>query len=65
MALWKRAGRYYVDFTAPDGSRVRHATGTTDRQKAKEYHGRLKAELWDQVRLKQKPRRSWDEAAVR
>lgn len=21
MALWKRAGRYYLDFTGPDGSR--------------------------------------------
>lgn len=65
MALWKRAGRYYVDFTGPDGSRVRHSTGTTDREKAKEYHDRLKAELWDQVRLKRKPQRSWDDAAVR
>lgn len=65
MALWKRAGIYTVDITAPDGSRIRRSTGTTDREKAKEYHDRLKAELWDLVRLKRKPQRSWDEAAVR
>ncbi|MGV7120457.1 tyrosine-type recombinase/integrase [Sphingopyxis sp. 550A] len=65
MALWKRAGIYNVDITAPDGSRIRRSAGTTDRAKAKEYHDRLKAELWDLARLKRKPLRSWDEAAVR
>ncbi len=65
MALWKRASRYYVEFTAPDGTRVRRSTGTSDRKKAEEYHDRLKAELWDRVRLKRKPPRTWDEAALR
>jgi len=36
-----------------------------DRKKAEEYHDKLKAELWDLVRLKRKPRRTWDEAALR
>ena len=65
MALWKRADIYYVKLTAPDGTRIRRSTGTTDRTKAEEYHDRLKAELWDLARLKRKPRRSWDEAALR
>lgn len=65
MALWKRAKIYFVDITAPDGSRIRHTTGTSDREKAKEYHDKLKAELWDLTRLKQKPKRTWDEAALR
>lgn len=65
MALWKRAGIYYVKLTAPDGTLLRHSTGTTDRKKAEEYHDRLKAELWDLARLKQKPKRTWDEAALR
>lgn len=65
MALWKRARTYYVDITGPDGGRIRRSTGTSDREKAKEYHDKLKAELWDLTRLKRKPRRSWDEAAVR
>lgn len=65
MALWKRAGIYYVKLTAPDGSFIRRSTGTRDPKKAEEYHDRLKAELWDLARLKRKPRRSWDEAALR
>lgn len=65
MALWKRAGTYQLDIAAPDGTRIRRSTGTTDREKAKEYHDRLKAELWDLKRLKRKPLRTWDEAALR
>jgi integrase len=65
MALWDRAGTYYVKLTAPDGTLIRRSTGTSDRKKAEEYHDRLKAELWDLARLKRKPRHSWDEAALR
>jgi integrase len=65
MALWKRAGIYYVKLTSPDGTLLRRSTGTTDRKKAEEYHDKLKAQLWDLARLKQKPKRTWDEAALR
>ncbi|PBN42050.1 site-specific integrase [Sphingobium sp. D43FB] len=65
MALYKRASTYYVKCTAPDGTTVRRSTGTSDRKKAQEYHDKLKAQLWDLARLKQKPKRTWDEAALR
>ena len=65
MALWNRAGTYYVKLTAPDGTLIRRSTGTSDRQKAEEYHDKLKAQLWDLARLKLKPKRTWDEAALR
>lgn len=65
MALWNRAGVYYVKLTAPDGTLLRRSTGTTDRKKAEEYHDKLKAQLWDLARLKLKPKRTWDEAALR
>jgi integrase len=65
MALWKRAGIYYVKLTAPDGTLIRRSVGTSDRKKAEEYHDKLKAELWDLARLKLKPKRTWDEAALR
>jgi excisionase family DNA binding protein len=58
MALYKRAGTYYLKLTAPDGTLLRRSTGTTDRQKALEYHDKLKARLWDLARLKQKPKRT-------
>jgi integrase len=65
MALWNRAGIFYVKLTAPDGTLIRRSTGTSDRKKAQEYHDKLKAELWDLARLKLKPKRTWDEAALR
>lgn len=65
MALWNRAGIYYIKLTAPDGTHIRRSTGTSDRLKAEEYHDKLKAELWDLARLKIKPKRTWDEAALR
>jgi integrase len=65
MALWKRAGIYYVKLSSPDGTLLRLSTGTSDRRKAEEYHDKLKAELWDLARLKKKPKRTWDEAALR
>ncbi len=65
MALWKRAGIYYVKLTSPDGTLLRRSLGTTDRKKAEEAHDRLKAQLWDLAHLKKKPKRTWDEAALR
>lgn len=65
MALWKRKHTYYIDIAAPDGSRIRRSSGTSDRRKAQEYHDRLKSELWDEARLNRKPKRTWDEAALR
>ena len=56
---------YYVKLTAPDGTLIRLSTETSDRKKAQEYHDRKKAELWDLARLKQKPKRTGDEAALR
>jgi integrase len=65
MALYRRAGIYYVKLTSPDGSLIRRSARTQDRRKAEEYHDRLKAELWDLAYLKRKPKRTWDEAALR
>jgi integrase len=65
MALWKRANTYYVKLTSPDGTLIRRSTGTTDKAKAQEYHDKLKAQLWDLAKLKQKPPRTWDEGALR
>jgi integrase len=65
MALYRRAGIYYIKLSSPDGSLIRRSTRTQDRRKAEEYHDRLKAELWDLAYLKKKPKRTWDEAALR
>lgn len=65
MALKKRGKTWWVDFTAPNGERIRRSTGTGDRKEAQEYHDRLKVELWRIHKLGEKPRRTWQEAVVR
>lgn len=65
MALYRRAGIYYIKLTSPDGSLIRRSARTQDRRKAQEYHDRLKGRLWDLAYLQKKPKRTWDEAALR
>lgn len=45
--------------------RIQQSAGTPDKAKAREYHDKLKASLWDQERLGIKPARTWNEAVVR
>lgn len=65
MSLYKRGNTWWVRFTAPNGERIRRSAGTEDKQLAQEYHDRLKVELWRIHRLGEKPRRTWQEVAVR
>ncbi len=65
MALRKRGKVWWVDFTAPSGERVRCSAQTEDRSQAQEFHDRLKADAWRVAKLGEKPRRTWDEAALK
>lgn len=65
MPIRKRGDLWHVDIVAPDGSRIRHSTGTTNKAAAQEYHDKLKHDLWQQARLGVKPDYLWEEAAVR
>jgi integrase len=68
MSLFKRNGSknwYYKIYPPGGGKEIYGSTGTTDRKKAKEFHDRLKTELWDQAKLGHKPRYTWNEAVVR
>ena len=65
MSIYLRGKTYWLRITTPDGQRVRKSTQTTDRRKAQEYHDKLKAELWRVYKLGEKPRRTWQEAALR
>lgn len=66
MSLYQRKDSPYwwVKLTH-HGRLIQHSTGTSDRQKAEEYHDKLKASLWDQARLGIKPSHTWNEAVVR
>ena len=65
MSLRKRGGIWWVDVVAPNGERIRRTTGTANKALAQEYHDRLKSELWRIAKLGEKPRRTWNDAAVR
>jgi integrase len=65
--LYKRSSskKWWVRFTGPDGSEIRHSTGTENRRQAQEYEDKLKASLWRQSRLKEQPRHTWQDAVLK
>jgi len=64
MALYKRNATWWVSFTH-NGQRVQRSTGTDNQVAAREYHDKLKAQLWNIAKLEQKPVYSWRDAVLR
>lgn len=64
MALYKRNKMYWIDINH-NGSRIQRSAGTNDKLAAQEFHDKVKAELWRQTKLGDKPERMWMDAAVR
>lgn len=65
MALYKRGNTWWVRFTTPRGERIRRSSGTDDREKAQEYHDRLKVQYWEVQKLGVRPEYYWEEAALK
>lgn len=65
MSLYKRGGVWWIRFTTPSGERVRCSARTSDKAEAQELHDSLRAEAWRVHKLGEKPRRTWDEAALK
>ncbi len=65
MSITKRGKTYWVDFTAPNGQRIRKSTGTEDKTLAQEYHDKLKVEYWRIQQLGEQPKYSWNDAVVK
>lgn len=65
MPIRLRGDVWHIDVAAPNGKRVRQSSGTNDRRAAQELHDQIKAQLWKQDKLGEKPVRTWDEACVR
>lgn len=71
MSLYKRKDSSFywikISVTAPDGRiyRIQESSGIAEKVAAQEYHDRRLAELWREVRLKERPRMLWEEAVVR
>lgn len=65
MSLRKRKSVWWIDFIAPDGERIRRSTQTGNKAQAQELHDKLKSEIWRLQRLGDRPKRIWQDAAVR
>jgi len=65
MGIRKRGAVWWVDVTTPSGERIRRSAETGNRGEALEYHDRLKAEAWRRAKLRERPRRTWNDAVVR
>ena len=65
MSLRRRGSVWFIDFVTPSGERIRRSTETENKVQAQELHDRLKAELWRRQKLGERPKRLWDDAAVR
>lgn len=58
-------GIWWVDISIEGQPRIRRSTKTKNRKAAREFHDRLKADLWRQVKLKEKPDYLWDDGAMK
>ena len=65
MSLYRRGGTWWIRFTTPSGERVRCSARTKDKAKAQELEDKLKGEAWRVQKLGERPRRTWDEAALK
>jgi integrase len=66
MSLYRRKDSpFWWVKLSHNGRTLQRSTGTAERRKAKEYHDKLKAELWEVERLGVKPGHTWDEAVLR
>lgn len=64
MALKLRGNTYWMDVMIR-GKRVRESLKTEDKEQAQELHDIRKGELWRTGVLKEKPKKSWDDATKR
>jgi len=66
MSLYKRkdSPNWWVKITIPGKSPVQKSTGTLDKVAAQEFHDRLKAELWRESRLGDRPTYLWEDAVL-
>jgi len=65
MSLRKRGSVWWIDIVTPSGERVRRSAKTGNKAQAQELHDKLKSEVWRIQKLGDRPRRIWQDAAVR
>src|ERR1039458_1572656 len=65
MSLRKRGSVWWIDIATPSGERVRRSAETGNKAQAQELHDQLRSEVWRLQKLVCRPRRLWQDAAVR
>lgn len=60
----KNTSYWWIKITH-NGQAIYRSTGTEDKKLAQEYHDKLKAELWNQSKLGEKPKYIWEEAVLK
>lgn len=64
MALNKRGNTWWIRISHK-GIRIQRSTGTSNKIEAQRLHDELKAELWRTSKLKEKPKKDWNDAVLR
>ena len=64
MPIYKRGKTYWLDIACPDGRRLRQSARTANRRDAQQLHDQIKAELWRQTTLGERPAARWQDAAT-
>ena len=64
MPIRKRGKTWWIDFTAPNGDRIRQSARTTHRAAAQELHDKLKTDAWRAANIGDLAK-TWDETALR
>ena len=65
MSLFKRGSTWWIDFTTPSGERIRCTANTEEKSQAQELHDKMKFDAWRVSKLGEKPKHTWDEAALK
>ena len=65
MSLRNRGSVWWIDIATPSGERVRRSAETGNKAQAQELHDQLRSEVWRLQKLGCRPRRLWQDAAVR
>ena len=65
MSLFKRGSTWWIAITTPGGKRIRCSARTTSKIQAQEFHDKLRSDSWRQDQLGERPKRTWDEAALK
>lgn len=65
MSLYKRGSTWWIDFTTPSGERIRRSAETSSKAEAQELYDTLRMQSWRVVKLGDKPKRTWDDAAYK